>query len=95
MGGTACALSGTRQYLAVIPHYSRHPAQSDLASWFNRGYDNFDADVTHYIAADEVQWDYTPLGRDGFIGELFGDVENVVTEPGPFTPGSQCIKAVY
>lgn len=51
--------------------------------------------MTHYIAADEVEWDYTPLGRDGCSGEEFGDAEMVFTAQGSFKPGSRYVKAVY
>ncbi|KAI0559995.1 Cupredoxin [Gracilaria domingensis] len=54
-----------------------------------------DVDVTHYIAADEIDWDYAPLGRDGCTGDPFGEDDQVFTEPGPVTPGSRYIKAVY
>lgn len=57
--------------------------------------DSDDVDMTHYIAADEIDWDYTPLGKDGCTGAPFGEGEKVFTEPGPFTPGSRYIKAVY
>lgn len=51
--------------------------------------------VTHYIAADEVTWDYTPLNEDGCSGEAFGEDEKVFTEPGEATPGSRYVKAMY
>ena len=31
---------------------------------------------THFIAADEVAWDFTPTGKNGLTGEEFGDAEN-------------------
>lgn len=51
--------------------------------------------VTHYIAAEEVAWDYTPLGKDGCNGRPFGVDEKVFTMPGNFTPGSKYFKAQY
>ena len=50
---------------------------------------------TYYIAADEVVWDYTPLGLNGMKGTEFNEDENVFVENGPDRIGSQYIKAVY
>lgn len=49
----------------------------------------------HYIAAAEIDWDYTPLGRDGCSGLEFRDDQKVFTEPGWYRPGSKYIKTVY
>lgn len=51
--------------------------------------------MTHFIAAEEVDWDYTPLGEDGCSGEKFSDEQEVFTAPGPFQSGSRYVKAMY
>lgn len=53
------------------------------------------AHVAHYIAAEEIDWDYAALGKHGCTGEAFGEEEDVFTQPGPLTPGSRYVKAVY
>lgn len=50
---------------------------------------------TYYIAADEVQWDYTPLGRDEAMGMPFDPVAKAIVEPGPHRIGHVYKKAVY
>lgn len=50
---------------------------------------------TYYIAADEVEWDYAPLGYNAISGEPFGDPENVFVENGPSQIGDVYIKALY
>src|SRR5512146_2096077 len=50
---------------------------------------------TYYIAADEVDWNYAPSGRDEAMGMPFDETEKVYTEPGPHHIGSVYKKAVY
>jgi FtsP/CotA-like multicopper oxidase with cupredoxin domain len=50
---------------------------------------------TYYVAADEVQWDYTPSGRDEAMGMEFDDVGKAFTESGPHRIGHVYKKAVY
>jgi FtsP/CotA-like multicopper oxidase with cupredoxin domain len=38
---------------------------------------------TYYIAAEEVEWDYAPAGRDLMMGQEFSDDQKVFVEPGP------------
>lgn len=57
--------------------------------------DNYTASAKFYIAAEEVDWDYTPLGVDGCTGEQFGPEEQVFTAAGNFLSGSRYVKAVY
>ena len=42
---------------------------------------------TYCVAADEVNWDYAPSGRDEVIGHSFGEVEKPYVEPGPHRIG--------
>ena len=37
---------------------------------------------TYYIAADEVDWDYAPSGKNQITGEPFGEEENVFVRQG-------------
>jgi FtsP/CotA-like multicopper oxidase with cupredoxin domain len=50
---------------------------------------------TYYVAADEVQWDYAPSGRDEAMGMPFDDVAKGFAVPGPHNIGSVNKKAVY
>ncbi len=50
---------------------------------------------TYYIAADEVQWDYAPSGRDEAMGMEFDPVAKGFTESGPHQIGRVNKKAVY
>lgn len=50
---------------------------------------------TYYIAADEVEWNYAPLGYNAFSGEEFGEEESVFVENGPYAIGSTYVKALY
>lgn len=49
----------------------------------------------HYIAAEEVEWDYAKAGMNKCTGEDFGEEENVFVEAGKQTPGSKYVKARY
>ncbi len=42
---------------------------------------------TYYVAADEVNWDYAPSGRDEAMGHPFDDLQKAYTEPGPHCIG--------
>jgi Multicopper oxidase len=63
--------------------------------------DNFTAfprpkvNVTYYIGADEVEWDYAASGKNLCSGEVFSDAEKVFTAAGPNRPGSRYVKAKY
>jgi hephaestin len=49
----------------------------------------------YYIAADEVQWDYAPTGRDEAMGMDFDDIAKGYTESGPHQIGRINKKAMY
>jgi Multicopper oxidase len=51
--------------------------------------------VTYFIGADEVEWDYAASGKNLCSGEVFGDAEKVFTAAGPNRPGSRYVKAQY
>ena len=42
---------------------------------------------TYYVAADEVQWDYAPSGRDEAMGMDFDDIGKAITQSGPHRIG--------
>ena len=50
---------------------------------------------TYYIAADEVKWDYAPLGLNQMKGQEFNEDENVFVENSSDRIGSTYIKALY
>lgn len=50
---------------------------------------------TYYVAADEVQWDYTPSGRDEAMGMDFDEIGKAFTQSGPHRIGHVYKKAVY
>lgn len=49
----------------------------------------------HFIAADEVVWDYAPSGRNLITGREFGEEENHWMASGPTRVGRVYKKAVY
>ena len=49
----------------------------------------------HFIAAEEIDWDYTPLGRDEAMGHPFGEFEKNYVEAGPHRIGRIYKKVVY
>jgi FtsP/CotA-like multicopper oxidase with cupredoxin domain len=50
---------------------------------------------TYYIAAEEVEWDYAPLGVDMMTGKPFEGTSAAYTQPGPNHIGHIYKKAVY
>ena len=50
---------------------------------------------TYYIAADEVNWDYAPQGKNMITGQPFGDDENVFVGHSADRIGSTYKKALY
>jgi len=50
---------------------------------------------TYFIAADEVQWDYAPSGKNLITGKPFDDVANVFVAPGPDRVGHVYAKSQY
>jgi FtsP/CotA-like multicopper oxidase with cupredoxin domain len=55
------------------------------------------AGTTHvyYVAADEVAWDYAPLGRNGITGEPFDEDANVFVGQGFTRIGKVYLKSLY
>ena len=50
---------------------------------------------TYYVAADEVDWNYTPAGIDKMMGMDFMGYAKVLTERGPHRIGTVYRKAIY
>ena len=50
---------------------------------------------TYYVAADEVEWNYTPLGTDRMMGMPFTGFAALFMERGPHRIGSTYRKAIY
>jgi len=50
---------------------------------------------TYYIAAEETEWDYAPLGIDMMTGEKFAGTSAAYTQPGPNHIGRLYRKAIY
>jgi FtsP/CotA-like multicopper oxidase with cupredoxin domain len=49
----------------------------------------------YFIAADEVEWDYAPLGYNGLTGNPFGDTEKTYLGDAPDRVGPVHLKAVF
>ncbi len=50
---------------------------------------------TYYVAAEETEWDYAPLGIDIMTGKPFEGTSAAYTQPGPTQIGRVYRKAVY
>lgn len=50
---------------------------------------------TYYVAAEEVEWDYAPLGMDMTTGKPFEGTAVAYTQPGPTSIGHIYRKALY
>lgn len=50
---------------------------------------------TYYVAAEEVEWDYAPLGMDMETGKAFEGTALAYTQPGPNRIGHVYRKALY
>lgn len=49
----------------------------------------------YYVAADEVEWNYAPSGRDEAMGMPFDAIARTFTESGPHQIGSVYKKSIY
>ena len=50
---------------------------------------------TYYVAAEEVEWDYAPLGMDMSTGKPFEGTAAAYTQSGPTSIGHVYRKALY
>ena len=53
------------------------------------------AERVHYIAAEEVEWDYAPLGHDEMMGKAFDEDQEIFVKRRPGLIGKRYIKARY
>ncbi len=83
-GSTMVAL-----YLFILA-LSAHPVQIHAAAAEPAG-----TTRTYFVAADEVNWDYAPSGRDEAMGMDFDEIAKGYTESGPHQIGRVYKKAVY
>jgi FtsP/CotA-like multicopper oxidase with cupredoxin domain len=64
-------------------------------AWFAQARTSGGVVRTYYIAADEVEWDYAPTGKNQITGADFSEAEKQFIEPGPQRMGRKALKAVY
>jgi FtsP/CotA-like multicopper oxidase with cupredoxin domain len=83
----AVVAAGLTAFLAVTAIGDNATAPADAAAG--------GVERIHYIAADEVDWDYAPSGENGITGAAFGDEENVFVQQGTDRIGRVYRKAVY
>jgi manganese oxidase len=76
-----CLLGGLALCVFTLPIYAQDTAAKTVH--------------TYYVAADEVDWNYTPLGVDKMMGMEFTGYSKVFTERGPHRIGSTYRKALY
>ncbi|HYA53758.1 MAG TPA: multicopper oxidase domain-containing protein [Streptosporangiaceae bacterium] len=50
---------------------------------------------TYFISADQVVWDYAPLGFNAITGQPFDDTANIYVKTGPGRIGSKYEKCIY
>ena len=53
------------------------------------------AERVYYVAAEELEWDYAPTGRDRMMGRPFDEDQEVFVVPGPGLIGRVYFKARY
>ena len=66
--------------------------------WQNVSGGDFQSDGktrTYYISADQVDWDYAPLGTNEITGEPFDEVADTYVKNGPGRIGSKYEKCLY
>jgi hephaestin len=62
---------------------------------FNESSSQLGVTRMYFIAADEVTWDYAPLGFNRITGEPFDETANVFLANGPDRIGRKYVKAIY
>jgi hephaestin len=70
-------------------------AAGGLAGWLMLPAAPAGRTITHYVAAEEVEWDYAPAGRDLIHDRPFDAVARRFVEPGPRSIGRVYLKALY
>ena len=75
----------------VVPGSMRAVSSCAVASFADRTCQT----RVYYVAADEVNWDYAPSGRDEAMGMEFDAIAKGYAEPGPHQIGRINKKAIY
>ncbi len=73
-------------------------AMQGATYWQNVSGGGFQSDGvtrTYYISADQVDWDYAPLGTNEITGKPFDDVADTYVKSGPGRIGSKYRKCLY
>jgi manganese oxidase len=78
----------TLMFLIVVPAFSQTKGNESASVSSART-------RTYYIAADEIDWDYSPLGVDFMTGKPFAGMSAAYTQPGPDRIGHVFRKAIY
>ena len=90
MKGLVCAVflvgAGSLAQLGAVP--AAPQARDDIGATGGRV-------RTYYVAAEEVEWDYAPLGIDMMTGKPFEGTSAAYTQPGPTHIGHVYRKAIY
>ena len=84
----AACLVAVAALTPIVASAGPRPMQQDSAPAAGR-------ERTYYIAAEEVEWDYAPLGIDMMTGEPFAGTAVAYTQPGPKRIGRLYRKALY
>jgi hephaestin len=89
---TGCSGSSSAPAPGTTSHSTGHPtaAATESSASARTGVER-----TYFIAADEVRWDYAPLGHDGITGKPFDEGADVFVRPGPNRIGSTYRKCIY
>jgi manganese oxidase len=91
-------LTATGSAAAAHPTVATHAGMDmDSGYWatVSGGYHPTGTVRTYYIGADEVEWDYAPLGYNGITGAPFDDVADTYVKAGTGRIGSRYVKCLY
>ncbi|MEU9890489.1 multicopper oxidase domain-containing protein [Sphaerisporangium sp. NPDC051011] len=72
-------------------------SMTDVTDWNNMGaaFSTNGTTRTYYISADEVTWNYAPLGYNGTTGQPFDEEADTFVKSGPGRIGSKYYKCLY
>ena len=78
-----------------LPHHLVLSAAMLLLSACSHAAGRASRTSTYYIAADEVEWDYAPSGKNGITGQPFSGIDARYMVSGPARVGRVWHKAIY
>ena len=84
-----------RAFFLTSPGWLECSSSGAAVLWTNGPAEPAGKTRTYYVAADEVNWDYAPSGRDEAMGCPFDEIAKGYTEPGPHQIGRVYKKAIY